>query len=86
MTALKYEAIQLVEQMPEEQVPHIIQYIKELNSGCFHTVQCADDKTAISPKMRAFLELERMLVPVSRNLDYDKELAEARDKKYGYCD
>lgn len=28
MTALKYEAIQLVEQMPEEQMPYVIQYIK----------------------------------------------------------
>lgn len=46
MTALKRKAIQLVEQMPDEQ----------------------------------------MLVPVLPELDYDKELAEARNKKYGYND
>lgn len=76
MTALKHEAIQLVEQMSEEQMPYIIQYIKGLNSGRIHT--------AVTPKMEAFLELEDMLVPMEQELDYDKELAEARDEKYGY--
>lgn len=76
MTALKHEAIQLVEQMPEEQMPYIIQYIRGLNSGHIHT--------AVTPKMEAFLELEEMLVPLGRELDYDKELAEARNEKYGY--
>lgn len=37
-------------------------------------------------KMEAFLELEKMLIPASQELDYDKELAEARDEKYGYTD
>ena len=83
MTALKHEAIQLVEQMSEEQMPYIIQYIRFLsgegNRGMFH-----DDQVAVTPKMKAFQELEDMLFPVSQELDYDKELAEARDKKYGY--
>lgn len=40
----------------------------------------------LTPKMKAFIELEEMLTPVSEDLDYDKELAEAREKKYGYSD
>ena len=32
MTALKREAIQLVEQMPEEQMPYVIQYINTLKN------------------------------------------------------
>lgn len=76
MTALKLEAIQLVEQMPEEQMPYIIRYMRALNSGCIHA--------AATPKMKAFLELEDMLVPVDQELDYDKELEEARNEKYGY--
>jgi hypothetical protein len=76
MTALKHEAIQLVKQMPEEQMPYIIQYIRRLNSGRVHTT--------VTPKMEAFLELENMLVPMDQELDYDKELAEARDEKYDY--
>lgn len=38
----------------------------------------------LTPKMKAFMELEEMLTPVSEELDYDKELAEAREEKYGY--
>lgn len=86
MTALKCEAIRLVEQMPEEQMPYVIQYIKRLKDGRFHAAEFSDEETAITPKMRAFQELEEMLVPVSPELDYDKELAEARDEKYGYFD
>lgn len=78
MTALKHEAIHLVEQMPEEQMPFIIQYIRGLNSERIHT--------AVTPKMEAFLELEDMLVPMDQELDYDRELAEARNEKYGYFD
>lgn len=45
-----------------------------------------NNQVTVTPKMKAFLELEDMLIPVSQELDYDKELAEARDKKYGYFD
>ncbi len=31
----------------------------------------------LTTKMKAFIELEEMLTPVSEELDYDKELAEA---------
>ncbi len=34
----------------------------------------------MTPKMKAFMELEEMLVPVFPELDYDQELAEARDE------
>jgi len=42
--------------------------------------------SAVTPKMKTFLELEEMLVPISMDLYYDKELAEARDERYGYID
>lgn len=67
-------------------MPYIIQYIKRLNGGCVHTAEFIDDKAAVNPKMKAFLELEEMLVPVPQELNYDKELAKARDEKYGYLD
>lgn len=84
MTALKYEAIQLLEQMPEEQMPYVIQYIKRLTDRRYQKMEFSSDKATATPKMKAFLELEEMLMPVSPELDYDKELAEARDEKYGY--
>ncbi len=83
MTALKQEAIHLVEQMPEEQMPHIIQYISALKDKTSGEKKSIEEESAITPKMKAFLELEKMLVPISEDLDYEKELAEARDEKYG---
>lgn len=83
MTALKREAIHLVEQMPEEQMPHIIQYISALKDKTLRERKAFEEEPAITPKMKAFLELEKMLVPISEDLNYEKELAEARDEKYG---
>lgn len=45
-----------------------------------------DDNAAVNRKMKAFLELEEMLVPLSQELDCEKELAKAREEKYGYLD
>lgn len=83
MTALRREAIQMVEQMPEEQMPYVIQYIQALKDSILERNSIMRE-AEVSPKMKAFWELESMIVPVSQGLDYDKELAEARDEKYGY--
>lgn len=84
MTALRQEAIQLMEQIPEEQMPSIIQYMKVLKRNVLKEGQFSHTKETLSPEMEAFLELEQMLVPIQEELDYDKELAEARQEKYGY--
>ncbi len=85
MTALRREAIQLVEQMPEEQMPYVIQYIQSLKESVLD-INLTLGEIEVSPKMKAFWDLEKMIVPMSGELDYDKELAEARDEKYGCFD
>lgn len=77
MTALRREAMQLMERLPEEKFPYLIQYIRELE------IETPTQTQEITPKMQAFMELEQMLVPAPEDLDYDEELAKARDKKYG---
>lgn len=86
MTALRREALALVEQMPEDQMPYVIQYIHRLNNQALGSEQLSNDASTITAKMRAFQQLERMVVPVSPALDYDQELAEARDERYGNID
>lgn len=86
MTALRQEAIQLMEQIPEEQMPSVIQYMKVLRGKVLQAGQLSHTKETVTPEMKAFLELEQMLVPIQEELDYDKELAEARQEKYGYID
>lgn len=85
MTALRREAIQLVEQMPEEQMPYVIQYIQSLKESVLD-INLTLGEIEVSSKMKAFWDLEKMIVPISGELDYDKELAEARDEKYGCFD
>ena len=85
MTALRREAIQLVEQMPEEQMPYVIQYIQSLKESVLD-INLTLGEIEVSPKMKAFWDLEKMSVPISGELHYDKELAEARDEKYGCFD
>ena len=84
MTVLRQQAVQLVQQIPEDQMPNIIQYLHSLikKVGVDHSLE---SKSAISPKMKAFGELEKMIRPVPE-LDYKKELEEARDEKYGRSD
>lgn len=67
-------------------MPYIIRYINTLKSNHINTGQFPNRDDALTPKMKAFLELEQMLVPVGGKLDYEKELAEARQEKYGYID
>ena len=84
MTVLRQQAMQLVQQIPEDQVPIIIQYLHSL-MGKAGFNRPHESETSISPKMKAFMELESMVKPVPE-LNYRKELEEARDEKYGYSD
>lgn len=76
MTALKQEAVHMIEQLPEEKVKYVIQFIKNMES-------CLVAENIKSSKMQAFLELEKMKVLISSECDLEKELKESRELKYG---
>lgn len=84
MTALRQHAVQLVKQLPEEQVPNIIQYLHSLSEKVEFD-RPVESGENVSEKMKAFRELEKMVKPV-QELDYKGELEKARDEKYGYFD
>ena len=44
-----------------------------------HVGEYDNDRAATTPKMKAFMELEEMLVPVSQDLDYDEADEEGLD-------
>ncbi len=75
LTALRQQALQLVRQISEDQVPDIIQYLHSLLGNVGSPLE---DEATISPKLKAFLDLEKMVKPVPE-LDCKKELEEARD-------
>lgn len=81
MSEKKREAVALLERMPEDKVDVVLEFIRQLE------VQ-TDGKNGLTTKMQAFQRLEELrkqTVP-DTVLDYDKELAEARDEKYGRFD
>ena len=74
MSEKKQETVALLERMPEDKVEFVIEFIRQME------IQ-ANDKSGLTPKMQAFQRLEtlrKLTVP-----DYGRELAEARDEKYG---
>ncbi|MCM1193143.1 MAG: UDP-N-acetylenolpyruvoylglucosamine reductase [Butyrivibrio sp.] len=74
MTAIRKDAINLLEQMPEDKLHFIVQIMQGI-SGLYGT----EDQAA---RDRAFEELEslRRKVPLS---EYDAELEKYREEKYG---
>lgn len=81
---MRQQAVRLVQQAPEDQMPNIIQYLHSLAEKA-GLDRSHESGPAVSPKLKAFWELEQMVRPVPE-LDYEKELAEARNEKYGHFD
>lgn len=74
MTALRREAIAMVEAVPEESLPIVINTIKKLQ------LPSADEEKR--RKEEAYLSLRRIIRPIP-GLDEKKELAEYREERYG---
>lgn len=76
MTAIRKEAIELLERVPEDKLIYIIKIMQGVN-GLYNDTE--------SERERAFSKLEQLrkkgTVP-----DYDAELAFYRDEKYGKQD
>ncbi len=75
MSELKQAAVQMIDKLPEEKVQYVIQYIQQL--------ELPVSKKKVTPKMQAFLDLESMITASDEEIDYQRELAQAREEKYG---
>ena len=75
MTSLRKDAIELLEQIPEDKLVFVIQIMKGVKG--LYTEENTHDKEM------AFQRLEKLRKKVS-DIDYDKELNEYREEKYGY--
>lgn len=74
MTALRKNAMNLLEQIPEDKLHFIVQIMQGVNGLYGAETQAARDK--------AFENLESLRRKVP-DLDYDKELESYREEKYG---
>lgn len=73
MTAIRKEAIEMLERMPEDRVIYIWQILQGIN-GLYNNEQ--------SERKDAFAKLEQLRKKGTAT-DYDTELASYRDDKYG---
>lgn len=73
MTKIRQEAIELLEQIPEDKIIYIIQIMQGLK-GLYEN----DD---LKQREEAFQRLEKIKKKVP-NLDYEKELEKYREEKY----
>ncbi len=73
MTAIRQEAIRMLEKVPEDKLGYVIQIIQGMN-GLYN-----DER---SERKEAFARLEQ-LRRKGTVIDYDMELASFREEKYG---
>lgn len=75
MTKLRKDAMALLEQMPEDQLIFIVQIMQGVKGIYAEESSCCE-------RAAAFERLEKMRKRAD-HLDYEKELAEYREERYG---
>ena len=78
MTSVRQEAINLINKMPEEKLFAVMQILNGVNS-LLEDSKPSSTKLELAEKSYQLLEKMRRKAD---DIDYDKELAEYRDKKY----
>lgn len=75
MTALRRDALELVERIPEDKLYYVVQILEG--------VTFLTEASSMSKKEMAFSKLESLRKKIPYNLDYDEELASYREERYG---
>lgn len=80
MALERKEAFQLLEKMPEDKIKLIIQYVQK--------IEIASEKNdfQVNDSLNALKELHELSGRLPEDFDYEKELQEALEEKYGYFD
>ena len=78
MTALKQRAINMIEQMPEEQVVFVIRFIEDARD----MLQRKQKNEPVNRAQKAFQNLQQLSRRGTISDDYKKELGEALWEKY----
>lgn len=78
MSERKEMAIAMLKDMPEEKIEFVIEFFQQLET------KAVRKEKNLTSKIKAFKQLEniRKNFPENIVIDYNRELAEARDEKY----
>lgn len=77
MTQMKERAVELIQRMPDDNMFYVINILQNLEAM---TVDKAADK---EQAMEAFQDILKFRGRLPKDFDADRELAEAREEKYG---
>lgn len=80
MTAERKEAIKLLERMPDDKIKLIVQYMQKIE------IMPVKTDFEVMEGLNALKEIQAMAGRLPEDFDYDKELEEALEEKYGYSD
>ncbi len=78
MTLERKEAFQLLEKMPEDKIKLIIQYMQKIE------ITSEKNDSQVNDSLNALKELQELSGRLPEDFDYEKELQEALEEKYGY--
>ena len=76
MSAIKREAVQMIESMGDEDVVQVIAFLKDIRLSKAEDAGSGD-------AMKGLEVLKSFAGILPESFDYEKELAEAREEKYG---
>ena len=78
MTQLKERAVEMIQRMPEEKMFYVINILQNLEG------MATDINTDKEQAIAAFEDIMRYRGRLPAGFDADRELAEAREEKYGH--
>ncbi|GHU49269.1 hypothetical protein FACS1894200_07740 [Spirochaetia bacterium] len=83
MTVIKERTIDLIRHLPDEQVLYVFNILHNIEGLSQTTIK---KETVLSDKQKAYQHLLKYKGTLSADFDYEKELSEAREEKYGRFD
>ena len=86
MTALKKQAVTMVESIPEDKMFYVVDMLRSITGIIGYIPPKSDNITATasanSPKQEAWNRLQKYKGIIPHDIDEKAELAKARDEKY----
>lgn len=84
MTALRQEALQIVNDMPDNLMAALLQYLKNFKpekKNSIDDLEIDSEKEAAIKAIKEWQDLNRAIL--ESNIDWDKEIESAMEEKYG---
>ena len=76
MTVLRQQALQMLEEVPDEQISYVIAFLRDIRKNQNST----DEK--LTKSRQAFQNLQKYRRKGNKDIDYKNEIADAIEEKY----